>query len=163
MEQRHCWVSSDFYSYIVCTVHSTWLLMAALFSIPEGQPLYGSHPIYFDHRTTGTHGVLLMNSNGMDIKLEDGSLEYNVVGGVLDLYFFAGPSPIDVAKQFADLIGRPADVPYWSKLFSTSFSSGTCTMLISLRCVRSWLPSVPVWLQRLCRSRRGHHESLRCR
>jgi alpha-glucosidase len=54
--------------------------------VPQGTNLYGDHPIYFEHRSTGTHGVFLLNSNGMDIKLNDtesagGSLEYNVIGG----------------------------------------------------------------------------------
>jgi alpha-glucosidase len=87
-------------------------------SIPSGTNLYGAHPVYFEHRNTGTHGVLLLNSNGMDIKLDQGqdggSLEYNVIGGVLDLYFFTGDSPVKVAQQYAKIIGYPAEVPYWS-------------------------------------------------
>jgi alpha-glucosidase (family GH31 glycosyl hydrolase) len=71
-------------------------LMTNHSSVPAGTNLYGNHPIYFEHRTSGTHGVLLLNSNGMDIKLnqEGGhtSLEYNVIGGILDLYFLAGQS-----------------------------------------------------------------------
>jgi alpha-glucosidase len=56
------------------------------FGVPQGTNLYGNHPIYFEHRNTGTHGVFLLNSNGMDIKLNDtesagASLEYNVIGG----------------------------------------------------------------------------------
>ncbi|KIM30453.1 glycoside hydrolase family 31 protein [Serendipita vermifera MAFF 305830] len=86
--------------------------------IPPGTNLYGAHPVYFEQRTTGTHGVLLLNSNGMDIKLNQGeqrgSLEYNVIGGMLDLYFFTGATPVEVAKQYAEIIGRPAEVPYWS-------------------------------------------------
>jgi alpha-glucosidase len=39
--------------------------------IPQFSNLYGNHPIYFDHRgPQGTHGVFLLNSNGMDIKIE---------------------------------------------------------------------------------------------
>ncbi|KAG8955586.1 hypothetical protein FRC04_007577 [Tulasnella sp. 424] len=82
--------------------------------VAQGSNLYGSHPIYFEHRTSGTHGVLLMNSDGMDVILRDGSLEYNVIGGVFDFYFFSGPSPVQVAQQYATLIGKPAEVPYWS-------------------------------------------------
>ncbi|KAL1727755.1 glycoside hydrolase family 31 protein [Schizophyllum commune] len=88
--------------------------------VPTGTNLYGSHPIYQEHRSTGTHGVLLLNSNGMDIKLNntDGatSLEYNVVGGVLDFYFFAGSEddPTAVARQYAEVVGTPAEMPYWS-------------------------------------------------
>lgn len=91
------------------------------YSIPTGTNLYGNHPIYFEHRTTGTHGVFLLNSNGMDIKLNktesgESTLEYNVIGGVLDFYFLAGSesSPVEVAKQYAEVVGLPAEVPYWS-------------------------------------------------
>lgn len=86
--------------------------------IPTGTNLYGAHPVYFEHRTSGTHGVFLLNSNGMDVKIKDEnektSLEYNIIGGILDLYFFAGPTPKDVARQYAQVVGYPAEVPYWS-------------------------------------------------
>ncbi|KAJ7042059.1 alpha-glucosidase [Mycena alexandri] len=86
------------------------------FGVPTGSNLYGNHPIYFEHRTTGTHGVMLLNSNGMDVKLTPGALEYNVIGGVLDFYFLAGSEtdPTQVAKQYAEIVGTPAEVPYWS-------------------------------------------------
>ena len=91
------------------------------YGIPTGTNLYGSHPVYFEHRMTGTHGVFFLNSNGMDIKIKgdgpgDPSLEYNVIGGVIDLYFFVGSEtdPMAVAKQYAGVVGTPAEVPYWS-------------------------------------------------
>jgi alpha-glucosidase len=87
--------------------------------IPVGTNLYGNHPIYFEHRTTGTHGVFFLNSNGMDLKISNvngAGLEYNVIGGVLDFYFFAGSEsdPAAVARQYAEVVGLPAEVPYWS-------------------------------------------------
>ncbi|KAG9083531.1 hypothetical protein FS749_005959 [Ceratobasidium sp. UAMH 11750] len=90
----------------------------AIGGIPPGTNLYGSHPIYFEHRGTGTHAVLLLNSNGMDVKLRPGSIEYNVIGGILDFYFIGGSDgkngPADVARGYAKLAGFPASVPYWS-------------------------------------------------
>lgn len=91
------------------------------FGIPPGTNLYGSHPVYYDHRgRSGTHGVFLLNSNGMDVKVgsEDGDngkkyLEYNTLGGVLDFYFMAGPTPKEVASQYAEVVGLPAMMPYW--------------------------------------------------
>ncbi|KAM0433413.1 hypothetical protein ACHAPT_004291 [Fusarium lateritium] len=87
--------------------------------IPQNTNLYGSHPTYLEHRKSGTHGVLLMNSNGMDIDLNatpegDHYLEYNTIGGILDFYFFAGPTPTEVSKQHAEAIGPAAMMPYWS-------------------------------------------------
>ncbi|KEY74941.1 hypothetical protein S7711_01290 [Stachybotrys chartarum IBT 7711] len=88
------------------------------YGTPEGENLYGAHPIYFEHRQdSGTHGVFLLNSNGMDIFIDntDGQqyLEYNIIGGVLDFYFMAGPSPRDVAEQYAEISQLPLLVPYW--------------------------------------------------
>jgi alpha-glucosidase len=57
----------------------------------------------------------------MDIKItkdaESGpALEYNIIGGVVDLYFLAGSEtdPTEVARQYAEVVGTPAEVPYWS-------------------------------------------------
>lgn len=45
---------------------------------------------------------------------QDGQyLEYNVLGGVLDFYFLAGPTPGEVARQFSEVVGRSAMMPYW--------------------------------------------------
>lgn len=88
--------------------------------IPREENLYSSHPVYFDHRgANGTHGVFLLNSNGMQINIDqtddgDQFLEYNTLGGVLDFYFLAGPSPTEVSKQYAEVVGLPAMMPYWT-------------------------------------------------
>ena len=89
------------------------------YGIPAGTNLYGNHPIYFDHRgEAGTHGVLLLSSSGMDIKIDvDDSgkqyLEYNLISGILDLYFMAGPTPVEVAQQYSEVVGLAAMMPYW--------------------------------------------------
>ncbi|OAL06291.1 hypothetical protein IQ06DRAFT_373589 [Phaeosphaeriaceae sp. SRC1lsM3a] len=89
--------------------------------IPNNANLYGSHPVYFDHRgDKGTHGVFLLNSSPMNIDLGQDSgngtqyLEYNTIGGIIDLYFMAGKQPTDVSKQYADIVGLSAMYPYWT-------------------------------------------------
>ena len=65
--------------------------------------------------------MFLLNLNGLDTKLTNcgpggTALEYNVIGGILDFYFFAGSEedPGEVARQYVEVAGLPAEVPYWS-------------------------------------------------
>lgn len=90
--------------------------------VPEASNLYGSHPVYFENRLSDnvshSHGVALLNSNGMDIRIDRSEtrgqyLEYNVLGGIIDLYIFSGPTPFDVARQYATVSRTPPIMPYF--------------------------------------------------
>jgi alpha-glucosidase (family GH31 glycosyl hydrolase) len=75
---------------------------------PNNSNIYGSHPFYMEMRSPGVaHGVFLRNSNGMDIVIGETSLTYRTIGGVLDFYFFLGPTPEGVVMQYHQVIGRP--------------------------------------------------------
>ncbi|XP_040858424.1 uncharacterized protein LOC121170993 [Ochotona curzoniae] len=85
---------------------------------PPGYKLnsYGVHPYYMALEEDGSaHGVLLLNSNAMDVTFQPTpALTYRTTGGVLDFYVFLGPTPELVTQQYTEVIGRPVMVPYWS-------------------------------------------------
>lgn len=75
--------------------------------------LYGSHPYYMEMRDGKAHGVLLLNSHGMDVSLSQENISYRILGGNLEFYVFTGPSPMDVCRQYTKFIGKPVLPPYW--------------------------------------------------
>ncbi|XP_031787365.1 lysosomal alpha-glucosidase [Nasonia vitripennis] len=82
----------------------------------ENANLYGSHPFYMVVEKTGkAHGVLFLNSNAMDIILQPTpAITFRSIGGIFDIYFFTGPTPADVLKQYSEIVGKPFLPPYWS-------------------------------------------------
>lgn len=90
------------------------------YGTPPHSNLYSSHPVYYDHRgDKGTHGVFLLNSNGMDIKIDEADngkkyLEYNILGGVFDFYFFNGETPKEASIEYSKIVGLPAMQSYWT-------------------------------------------------
>ncbi|XP_015428145.1 PREDICTED: LOW QUALITY PROTEIN: putative maltase-glucoamylase-like protein FLJ16351 [Myotis davidii] len=83
---------------------------------------YGVHPYYMGLEEDGNaHGVLLLNSNAMDVTLQPTpALTYRTTGGILDFYVVLGPTPELVTQQYTELIGRPAMVSYWALGFQLS-------------------------------------------
>lgn len=75
---------------------------------------YGAHPFYMELRNSKSHGVLLYNSNYMDVILSQQRVTYKTLGGVLDFYFFSGPNPYQVIEQYTAFVGRPHQIPYWA-------------------------------------------------
>ena len=70
--------------------------------------LYSSFPYYLQVASDGSaHGAMLLNSNGMDVALDDTSLTFKAIGGIFDLYVFAGSSPAEVVEQYTYIVGRP--------------------------------------------------------
>ncbi|XP_056906491.1 sucrase-isomaltase, intestinal isoform X3 [Takifugu flavidus] len=77
---------------------------------------YGMHPFYMGlEKTADAHGVLLLNSNAMDVTLQPTpALTYRTVGGILDFYMVLGPTPEMVVQEYTQLIGRPVLPAYWT-------------------------------------------------
>ncbi|XP_014841756.1 PREDICTED: sucrase-isomaltase, intestinal-like isoform X2 [Poecilia mexicana] len=77
---------------------------------------YGVHPFYMGlEDTADAHGVLLLNSNAMDVTFQPTpALTYRTIGGILDFYMVLGPTPEMVVQEYTTLIGRPVLPAYWS-------------------------------------------------
>jgi hypothetical protein len=73
----------------------------------EEQNSYGTHPFYMEMRNGRAHGVLMLNSHPMEVELTSDALVYRMIGGVIDMYFFAGPTPDLVVEQYTRIVGRP--------------------------------------------------------
>ncbi|XP_026522804.1 sucrase-isomaltase, intestinal [Notechis scutatus] len=76
---------------------------------------YGVQPFYMGlEDDSNAHGVLLLNSNGMEVKFQPTpALTYRTIGGILDFYMVLGPTPEQVVQEYTALVGRPVLPPYW--------------------------------------------------
>ncbi|XP_053176409.1 sucrase-isomaltase, intestinal isoform X1 [Scomber japonicus] len=96
--------------------YHTWGMFAK--DQPPGykENCYGVHPFYMGLETTAdAHGVLLLNSNAMDVTFQPTpALTYRTLGGILDFYMVLGPTPEMVVQEYTALIGRPVLPAYWS-------------------------------------------------
>ncbi|NXT46724.1 MGA protein, partial [Pluvianellus socialis] len=85
---------------------------------PPGYMLnsYGFQPFYMGLEEDGNaHGVLLLNSNAMDVTFQPTpALTYRTTGGILDFYMVLGPTPELVVQEYTALVGRPVMPPYWA-------------------------------------------------
>lgn len=66
-------------------------------------------------------------------------LEFNTLGGIVDLYILAGDTPIETAKQYAQVVGMPLSVPYWYVAVCLCMFRSD----VLLQVVR--LPQLPIW------------------
>ncbi|CAG9860741.1 unnamed protein product [Phyllotreta striolata] len=119
--------------------------------IPTNQKnLYGSHPFYLAMENTGnSHGVFLLNSNAMDILLQPTpAITFRTIGGILDFYFFLGPTPAEVIAQYTEVIGRPLMPPYWSLGFHLcrfGYKTLNNTKMVMQRNINAGIPLDTQW------------------
>ncbi|KAI1662704.1 glycosyl hydrolases family 31-domain-containing protein [Daldinia decipiens] len=76
------------------------------------------------------------------------TLEYNIIGGVLDFYFLAGSSPSEVSRQYAEVVGLPAMMSYWTFGFHQC-KYGYCDVNYAVEVVASYstanIPLETLW------------------
>lgn len=64
---------------------------------------------------SNSHGVYLRNTHGQEVLLRNDGITWRTLGGSIDLYFFSGPSPPEVTKQYQlGAIGKPVMQQYFA-------------------------------------------------
>ncbi len=86
---------------------------------PQTGRMYAQIPFYLSiSTTTGKATGLLVDHTGnvdMDLGHADATeIQVTVQGDSLTLYFFAGPTPADVLRQYTDVTGRMPLPPRWA-------------------------------------------------
>ena len=54
--------------------------------------------------------ILLLTPSGSQTSL----IQYKMLGGTLDFYFFSGPGPSQVIEQYSEVVGKPAWQNAWA-------------------------------------------------
>ena len=63
--------------------------------------------------TSSNSGLYLRNAHAMEVLMNPTNVTWRTLGGVIDLYFFSGPTQPDVTRQYLNVIGMPAMQQYW--------------------------------------------------
>ncbi|KAK6046040.1 glycosyl hydrolase, family 31 [Cooperia oncophora] len=119
-ENVHQTLKHDFSTYLTWGM---WARDEAPYSKGvDTKNLYGVHPFYMVVEPDGkAHGVFILNSNAQEFTTAPGpTIIYRAIGGVLDLYFFPGPTPEEVTQQYLSFIGTPVLPAYWALGFQLS-------------------------------------------
>ncbi|KAJ8030862.1 Maltase-glucoamylase, intestinal [Holothuria leucospilota] len=82
----------------------------------DSMNLHGQHPFYIGIEPGGdAHGVYFANSNAQEVAIIPlPALTWRTIGGIVDLYFYTGPSPESVVAQHTEVTGRSSIPPYWA-------------------------------------------------
>lgn len=86
-------------------------------------PLYITIPFYWGLRGGDAYGVYFDNPAFPFFNADpdkDGIFTFGALAGELDYYVMSGPTPADVARQYASLTGRPQLPPLWTLGFHQS-------------------------------------------
>uniref|UniRef100_A0A914R550 Uncharacterized protein n=1 Tax=Parascaris equorum TaxID=6256 RepID=A0A914R550_PAREQ len=79
--------------------------------VKDGKNLYGVHGFYLGLEKDNKAHVTTMPGP---------ALVFRTIGGMLDLYFFPGPTPEEVIQQYLALVGKPALPAYYALGFQVS-------------------------------------------
>ncbi|PUU74051.1 hypothetical protein B9Z19DRAFT_486721 [Tuber borchii] len=102
---RNCWRSTTFMGEVMHNIRLGSKCNCTLFNNPLDENLYGSPLFYYEHRYITlkddlkkgyAYGVYPRNLHGQGILLCEKSLTWRIIGGMVHLTFYSGPTPADV-------------------------------------------------------------------
>ncbi len=120
----------------------------------ELESMYTSIPFYvsIDQSTGTARGVLVDHTGRIEMdfgKTNETETQITVQGDSLVVYFFAGPTPADVMRQYTDLTGRMLLPPLWAlghHQCRWSYASAEKVQDIAQRLRAGKHPSDAIWL-----------------
>lgn len=77
------------------------------------------------------------------------AITFRTIGGILDFYFFLGPTPKDVIEQYTDVVGRPHLPPYWGLGFHLcrfGYKTLNETRTVMQRTIDAGIPLVNIFI-----------------
>lgn len=81
------------------------------------------------------------------------AITFRAIGGILDFYFFLGPEPADVVRQYTEVVGQSFLPPYWSLGFHLcrfNYGSVEGTRKVWKRTRAAGIPFVSLDATRMC-------------
>ncbi|KAH9589355.1 Glycoside hydrolase family 31 [Trypanosoma melophagium] len=87
------------------------------YQINNPQALYGTVPFILAHSVKSSTGVLFLNSAEMKVDVQLGDVigcKWDAEVGLVDFFFFPGPTPSKVQQQHASITGATVFPPYFS-------------------------------------------------
>lgn len=97
--------------------YSLYNVDAFQYSVNSTESLYGAIPFLMAYGPQHSTGVLFLNGAEMSVKLLDEAVptcEWHAETGIVDVFFFPGPTPTDVQRQHATITGPTVFPPYFA-------------------------------------------------
>ncbi|HEX9130718.1 MAG TPA: TIM-barrel domain-containing protein [Ktedonobacteraceae bacterium] len=121
---------------------------------PETQTMYTSISFYLGHHmSNGTaYGCLIDHTGRVEMDMghtNDAEATMTVQGASLTAYFFSGPSPADVLRQYTELTGHMPMPPRWAIGYHQSrwsYASAEQALQVATRLRERNHPSDAIWL-----------------
>lgn len=131
-----------------------WNLDPPMHHDDETPTMYTSIPYYLclDGESGKTYGILVDHTGNVDVNIgkeKSTTVQMTITDDLLVVYYFAGPTPADVVRQYGELVGHMPLPPRWALGHHQSrygYDTATEVREIALTMREHNLPCDTIWL-----------------